>query len=114
MKKILTGTGVLNATAMVGLTVLASAAIAGGLHPRPPASCCGAAGGSSVARAYSAEQVMLPYQPEYGSPYHGFLSGYEGLPSMDGGGVHQRYPYHSYRRPWFHPGPASSNVTIVW
>lgn len=42
------------------------------------------------------------------------LTGYEGLPNMDGRGVHGRYPYHSYRRPWFHPGPKSANVTIVW
>jgi hypothetical protein len=49
------------------------------------------------------------------SGHHGrFLSGYEGLPNMSGCGVHYRYPYHSYRRPWAHPGPASTNVTIVW
>lgn len=41
-------------------------------------------------------------------------TGYEGLPNMDGGGVHIRYPYHSYRRPWFPPGPASTNITICW
>jgi hypothetical protein len=42
------------------------------------------------------------------------LTGYEGLPNMDGHGVHGRYPYHSYRRPWAHPGPMSTNITIVW
>ena len=42
------------------------------------------------------------------------LTGYEGLPNMDGGGVNHRYPYHSYRRPWAHPGPPSTNVSIVW
>jgi hypothetical protein len=48
-------------------------------------------------------------------PRHGsFLSGFEGIPSMDGGGIHYRYPYHSYRRPWAHPGTPSTNVTIVW
>ena len=48
-------------------------------------------------------------------PQHGaFLSGYEGIPSMDGGGIHYRYPYHSYRRPWAHPGTPSTNITIVW
>lgn len=30
------------------------------------------------------------------------------------GGIHQRYPYYSYRRPWYTPGPASHNVTIIW
>jgi len=44
----------------------------------------------------------------------GGYTGYEGLPNMDGGGVHNRYPYHSYRRPWANPGPRSTNVTIVW
>jgi hypothetical protein len=29
-------------------------------------------------------------------------------------GLHLRYPYYSYRRPWYPPGPASINVTIVW
>lgn len=44
----------------------------------------------------------------------GGYTGYEGLPNMDGGGKHGRYPYHSYRRPWAHPGPMSTNVSIVW
>jgi len=44
----------------------------------------------------------------------GGYTGYEGLPIMDGGGLHGRYPYHSYRRPWAHPGPKSTNVSIVW
>lgn len=80
-------------------------------------ACCGVGGG------------MLPLGDLYGSgslygtsaaqghrtPAHGsFLSGYEGLPDMDGGGIHHRYPYHSYRRPWAHPGTPSTNVTIVW
>jgi hypothetical protein len=30
------------------------------------------------------------------------------------GGIHDRYPYYSYRRPWYTAGPASANVTIVW
>jgi len=71
------------------------------------ASCCTAAatccGGLSAVSGYAGAQSA-----------HSFLSGYEGLPDMNGGGVHYRYPYHSYRRPWFHPGPASTNVTIVW
>jgi hypothetical protein len=29
-------------------------------------------------------------------------------------GIHDRYPYYSYRRPWYTAGPASANVTIVW
>ncbi|MEW4527207.1 hypothetical protein [Maioricimonas sp. JC845] len=30
------------------------------------------------------------------------------------GGLHPRYPYYSYRRPWYYRGPASLNVTIPW
>lgn len=29
-------------------------------------------------------------------------------------GTHLRYPYYSYRRPWYPAGPASVNVTIIW
>jgi len=31
-----------------------------------------------------------------------------------GAGLHARYPFFSYRAPWYTPGPASWNVTIVW
>ncbi|WP_437185088.1 hypothetical protein SH668x_002178 [Planctomicrobium sp. SH668] len=30
------------------------------------------------------------------------------------GGEHARYPYYSYRRPWYSPGPVSRNVNIIW
>ena len=30
------------------------------------------------------------------------------------GPIHVRHPFYSYRAPWFTPGPASLNVTIVW
>jgi hypothetical protein len=43
----------------------------------------------------------------YGNGY-----GYGYGPPVDG--VHARYPYYSYRRPWYTAGPASANVTIVW
>ncbi len=66
--------------------------------------CCGLGGAAGLAGAYA----------HSGYGYGGSLTGYEGLPNMDGGGVHNRYPYHSYRRPWAHPGPASTNINIVW
>ncbi len=51
----------------------------------------------------------------YGSPDpRSFESGFENLPNMDGGGVHHRLPFHSYRRPWAHPGIADTNINIVW
>jgi hypothetical protein len=36
------------------------------------------------------------------------------LPGSGFGAVHYRFPYHSYRRPWAHPGPMVPNVTIIW
>jgi hypothetical protein len=29
-------------------------------------------------------------------------------------GWHNRYPYYSYRAPWYYPGPAGMNATIAW
>ena len=55
------------------------------------------------------------YGGYYGSPHpRSFESGFENLPDMDGGGVHHRLPFHSYRRPWAHPGIADTNISIVW
>lgn len=77
-------------------------------------SCCGIGGGLVQLGS------MYGFSGSYGGISHGgpapgsFLSGYEGIPNMDGGGIHHRYPYHSYRRPWAHPGTPSTNVTIVW
>lgn len=35
-------------------------------------------------------------------------------PEAWAGGIHERFPYYSYRRPWYTPGQSSLNVTIVW
>ncbi len=77
------------------------------------ASCCGVGGGALM---FAGGMPGIEYSYGDGGSMYGssFLSGYEGLPNMDGGGVHHRYPYHSYRRPWAHPGPASANISIVW
>ncbi len=84
-------------------------------------ACCGMGGGvMQIGSLYSAGSFNSGSSvsgggSQWGGPAPGsFLSGYEGLPNMDGGGVHHRYPYHSYRRPWAHPGTPSTNVTIVW
>jgi hypothetical protein len=78
--------------------------------------CCGLGGGMmQLGSFYGAGSIYGAGDAHYGSPAVGsFLSGYEGLPNMDGGGIHHRYPYHSYRRPWAHPGTPSTNITIVW
>ena len=78
-------------------------------------SCCGVGGVGGglmqLGNLYGSTGV-------YG--YHGspdprsFESGFENLPDMDGGGVHHRLPFHSYRRPWAHPGIADTNINIVW
>jgi hypothetical protein len=79
-------------------------------------SCCGVGGGMmQLGSFYGSGSIYGSGYAQSGSPTVGsFLSGYEGLPNMDGGGIHHRYPYHSYRRPWAHPGTPSTNVTIVW
>lgn len=78
-------------------------------------ACCGCGGGISPLGGLSMGYGYAGGLSVAGIPGHGsFLSGYEGLPNMDGGGIHHRYPYHSYRRPWAHPGTPSTNVTIVW
>ena len=70
------------------------------------------------AHSYGAPVVhSVPIGSEFHGGGHsagGGLTGFEGLPNMDGGGINHRYPYHSYRRPWAHPGPPSTNVSIVW
>jgi hypothetical protein len=71
-------------------------------------ACCGMTAGFGGVAHLGAMYGMS----HMGGP--GGYTGYEGLPNMDGGGVHGRYPYHSYRRPWAHPGPRSTNVSIVW
>ena len=68
-------------------------------------ACCGVTSGCC-----GAGQMGMMYGV---GQLHGY-TGYEGLPAMDGRGVHGRYPYHSYRRPWFHPSPKSANASIVW
>jgi hypothetical protein len=80
-------------------------------------ACCGVGGGMlPLGDLYGSGSLYgTSANHGYGSPAPGsFLSGYEGLPNMDGGGIHHRYPYHSYRRPWAHPGTPSTNITIVW
>ena len=77
-------------------------------------------------------QPVWSYQYQYAAPtviyVYSYPSGFgcpcmgAGFPSaagmvpggwvMGGGGIHYRYPYYSYRRPWYSPGPAVRNYTI--
>ncbi|MCA9036430.1 MAG: hypothetical protein KDA91_14950 [Planctomycetaceae bacterium] len=77
------------------------------------AGCCGMGGLGSVGGLYMDAAAGMGYGPAFGMVGQG-MTGYEGLPNMDGGGVNYRYPYHSYRRPWANPGPRAANVSIVW
>lgn len=84
-------------------------------------TCCGLGGLAGIGSFYGANIAYGGHMAHgysaggYGSPAPGsFESGFENLPNMDGGGIHHRYPYHSYRRPWAFPGTPSTNVTIVW
>ena len=81
-------------------------------------SCCGLGSGlAQIGNLYGSAGV-------YGGNLDGghfgsvdprsFQSGFETLPNMDGGGTHHRLPFHSYRRPWAHPGIATNNINIVW
>jgi len=92
-------------------------------------SCCGA-GGAGVGMVqpgslYGSTGLYGGGHPGgyghgYGGGYYGspdprsFESGFENLPNMDGYGVHHRLPFHSYRRPWAHPGIADNNINIIW
>lgn len=59
------------------------------------------------APVYSAPVYTVPQLPVWTNPPR--------LPStVPAGALHSRYPYYSYRRPWYTPGPASLNATIVW
>lgn len=65
---------------------------------------------------------VMPVAPVAAAPYYnGFNAGYAGqfspLFNARGEAGHVRYPYYSYRRPWYYPGQPSFNVTIpghVW
>ncbi len=79
-------------------------------------SCCGG-GLAQIGNLYGSEGV---YGGNVGGSHsrsvdaRSFQSGFESLPNMDGGGTHHRLPFHSYRRPWAHPGIAHNNINIVW
>ncbi len=63
---------------------------------------------------YQPAPGTVPYAP---SQYNAFsTSGYPALPLSFSTtvGMHDRYPYYSYRRPWYTPGPISHNVNIIW
>lgn len=55
-----------------------------------------------------------PYGGGYGQPLAGPPAGLPGYTGAAAAGMHPRYPYYSYRHPWFTPGPVSGNVTILW
>ena len=80
-------------------------------------SCCGIGGLAQIGNLYGSAGV---YGGHFGGGHYGsvdprsFQSGFESLPNMDGGGTHHRLPFHSYRRPWAHPGIADNNINIVW
>ena len=65
---------------------------------------------------------VVPVAPVFQAPLYDVLNaGYAGqfgpLFNARGEAGHIRYPYYSYRRPWYYPGQPSFNVTIpghVW
>ncbi|WP_437230998.1 hypothetical protein SH661x_002253 [Planctomicrobium sp. SH661] len=69
---------------------------------------------------YDNSGALVPFNPNapYGFPqYNSFSTGPSYPVRMDtgpAGGEHARFPYYSYRRPWYTPGPVSRNVNIIW
>ncbi|MFG0333044.1 MAG: hypothetical protein ACF8TS_06740 [Maioricimonas sp. JB049] len=88
------------------------------LNPTPSADCpC--RNPAAVVGSHAAGPADIPaptYAPQYAPPY------FQQMPlapastgwAQDTGPLHPRYPYYSYRRPWYDRGPASLNVTIPW
>ena len=127
-----------NAGRLTGLRLLARSGVSMRLDVSDPDpemttdygndACCGFEGshGELVrsgnlygSRGHHAGSLRCRYGHGYGGYYgspdpRSFESGFENLPDMDGGGVHHRLPFHSYRRPWAHPGIADTNINIVW
>ncbi|WP_437193043.1 hypothetical protein [Planctomicrobium sp. SH527] len=92
------------------------------MAPRIPGGYVPVPGNGRVIYPVDAPTNYL-YQPAPGtiahSPaqYNAFsTSGYPALPTSfsTSVGMHDRYPYYSYRRPWYTPGPISHNVNIIW
>ncbi len=71
--------------------------------PMPPASACPCQANAMHGPFPAAGHVLPMDRPGFG---------YTG--GAHTAGMHLRFPYYSYRHPWFYDGPASLNVTIVW
>lgn len=69
--------------------------------------------GFPVGTVWGDSQTGNPGLPAYNSfaTQPNFFQNFHTGPA---GGEHARYPYYSYRRPWYTPGPISRNVNIVW
>ena len=85
-------------------------------HAATVQSCCGVGGGIVPLGSLYGSAGFYGYSGiDYGSrDPRSFESGFENLPNMDGGGVHSRLPFHSYRRPWAQPGVVDNSINIVW
>jgi hypothetical protein len=70
-----------------------------------------------IAPAYGWGAFADPCPPAatvVGSPVWGVRYLPEAVVPGANAGLHVRYPYYSYRRPWYHAGPPSVNVSIIW
>lgn len=70
-------------------------------------------------QSYSAPQRILYQASPWGVPTHVYGINPAGAECVivgpsTAGRLHVRYPYYSYRRPWYTRGPASLNVDIIW
>ncbi len=60
---------------------------------------------ATTPEAYAATVMAPPAMHVPNSPF---------VEDLSVAGDHGRYPYYSYRRPWYTPGQLNANVTIVW
>ncbi len=73
----------------------------------------------STVRSDQAPRRIIYHASPWNVPFNGYgvnPAGAEGVfvgPSW-AGRLHVRFPYYSYRRPWYTRGPASLNVDIIW
>lgn len=83
--------------------------------PALPATSPTPAGPASRRAAPAMGAIPMQAAPVYIGPFDpGVYYRPEAVVPPVNDGLHLRAPYYSYRRPWYPPGPASVNVTIVW
>jgi hypothetical protein len=83
--------------------------------PAVPTPALPSAGSAATSRLPTVSAAPSQYCPPAVVPFDsGVYYRPEAVIPPANDGLHVRYPYYSYRRPWYPPGPQSLNVTIIW